>query len=136
MSFDRSRVDTLTTETFVMASGPGGQNVNKVATAVLLRFDLTEAPFPAAVKRRIAAMAGNRLTNDGDLLIRAEGHRTREANRREARQRLLTLLTKAHIRPKRRIPTRVGKGAKRRGTDAKVRRGRTKALRGRPARDD
>ena len=123
-------------EAFVTASGPGGQNVNKVATAVQLRFALNDAGLPPRVARRAAELAGNALTKGGEILIRAETHRTREANRREARERLLALLQKAAAPQKRRRPTRPSLSAKRKRTDRKVQRGRTKAARQRPALSD
>ncbi len=112
------------------ASGPGGQNVNKVATAVRLRFDVRGSrSLPEAVKARLLGLAGSRAGRDGVLRIEARRHRTQEANRRDAEARLHGLIDSAWRPPKKRKPTRPTKAAKRRRLDEKRRRGRTKDLR-------
>jgi ribosome-associated protein len=122
---------------FVRASGPGGQNVNKVASAVQLRFDLNGSRvLSAAVKARLRLLGGRRLTADGALLLIARNHRTQEHNRREAEERLAELVRRALIAPKVRKATRVPRAAKERRLEHKARQHRTKRLRGRPAWDD
>ena len=122
---------------FVRASGPGGQNVNKVATAAQLRFDLagTQSLEPA-VKQRLRSLAGRRVTDDGALLIVARNHRTQEGNRREALERLADLVRRASVAPKPRKPTRPTRGARERRLQTKTQRRTTKQLRGRVRWDD
>lgn len=117
-------------ETFVRASGPGGQNVNKLNTAVRLRFDVRHSPsLPEAVKSRLERLAGKRLTHDGVLVITAQRHRTQERNRHDAVERLAELVRRAAVPPVPRKPTRTPAGSRRRRLDDKARRSALKRLR-------
>ena len=128
--------DSELTITFIRATGPGGQNVDKVSTAVQLRFDIAQSPsLPDEVRQRLRTLAGNLATRNGVLIITARSHRTQEANRAEARARLDELIARAQVVPKTRRPSRPTLGSKVRRLTAKSQRSSSKKLRG-PTNDD
>jgi len=126
ISIDEGELD----ESFIRASGPGGQNVNKLATAVQLRFDVRRSPsLPEDVRARLEGLAGSRLTRTGVLIITAQRHRTQERNRQDALDRLIELVRRAAIKPVPRRPTKPTKGSRERRLDSKRRRSTVKGLR-------
>ncbi len=132
IAFDPREVE----ESFVRASGPGGQNVNKVSSAVQVRLDLRRpGTLPAALRERAEALGGRRVTADGVLVITAQRHRSQDRNRQDALDRIVALLREAAIRPVVRRDTVPTKAARRRRTDAKVLRGAVKRLRATPVGD-
>lgn len=114
----------------IRSSGAGGQNVNKVSSAVHLRFDIKNSSLPDFYKQRLLGLNDQRITTDGVLVIKAQKHRTQEKNRQEALNRLRDIIVSATVIEKTRRPTRPTKGSKRKRVDKKVNRGKTKSLRG------
>jgi ribosome-associated protein len=130
---DRLAIDERSIEeSFIRASGPGGQNVNKVASAVQLRFDLAGSGLPPEVRARAARLAGARLTQEGAVLITAQRYRSQERNRADALQRLIELLRRAAEAPKPRRPTKPTAASRRKRLEAKARRSRVKSGRAAP----
>jgi ribosome-associated protein len=126
ISIDESEID----ESFVRSSGPGGQNVNKLSTAVQLRFDVRRSPsLPNDVAIRLMALAGSRMTKDGVLVLVAQNQRTQERNRAEALERLADLIRQAAVRPKPRRATRPTKASKEKRIQSKKRRSDIKSIR-------
>lgn len=136
-SYDMIQITPLTaidesdiTLDFVRSSGAGGQNVNKVSTAVQLRFDVAHSALPDDLKERLAKLAGKRLTQDGILILKAQSHRTQERNRQDAMERLAELIAQAEVRPTIRRPTRPTRASQRRRLESKRRRSEIKQARG------
>ena len=122
--------DEALSEKFLAATGPGGQNVNKVASACQLRCDIFKLGLPPHAYDKLRSLAGSRLTTGGELVITARNYRTQEANREDARRRLAELIAAAHVRQAKRRPTKPSRAAKARRVDAKKGRGAVKAGRG------
>lgn len=133
MAFDLPE-DALS-ETFLASTGPGGQNVNKVATACQLRVDVFALGLPLYAFRKLKTLAGSKMTAAGELIVTARSHRTREANRADARKRVVEMVNEAFIRQPPRIRTKVGKAAKARRVDTKKGRSTVKKNRGKVALD-
>ncbi len=132
LSIDSDEIE----ESFARSSGPGGQHVNTTDSAVMLRFDVANSPnLPDAVKRRLAAIAGSRMTREGVLVLRSEGSRSQLLNRQEVRERLVGLIREATFVPKARRPTKPSKAAKAKRVETKARVGAIKRGRARPSLD-
>ncbi len=132
ISIDESDI----TEEFVRAGGPGGQHVNKVSTAVQLRFDISGSKLPPDVKTRVKKLGGSRVTEDGVLIISARGSRRREMNRADALDRLVSLIRRATERPRPRVKTKISRTKKAKRVDEKTARGTTKRMRGKVRGED
>jgi ribosome-associated protein len=129
ISIDDSELE----ESFIASTGPGGQNVNKVATAVQLRFDVVRSPsLPDPVRLRLIALSGSRLTKDGVLVLTGRQYRTQERNRADVRARLIELVRAAAVIPKRRKPTKPTRASKEKRLEGKKKHSRLKKARGRP----
>ena len=133
MAFDLP--EHLLEETFLASTGPGGQNVNKVATACQLRVDVFGLGLAPYAYRKLKILAGSKMTAAGELIVTARSHRSREANREDARKRVIALIDQAHERQARRVKTKPSRAAKARRIDAKKGRGTVKKNRGKPSLD-
>jgi ribosome-associated protein len=131
-----ARAIRLASETFLAGSGPGGQNANKVATEVELRVNIYALRLSPPVFARLRALAGGRLAGNGDLIVTSKAHRTQDANRQDAREKLTALIEEAQVEPKRRAKTRVNRVGKTERLKVKKARGAVKAGRGRPSASD
>lgn len=131
-----ARAHALAEESFLAGSGPGGQNANKVATEVQLRVNVYKLRLPPPVFARLRQIAGSKLTSAGDLLVTAREHRTQEANRAKAREKLEKMLEEAHRQPKPRAKSRINRVGKTQRLKAKKSRGDVKAKRGKVSRND
>ena len=131
----QSRLGSATTISFITSSGPGGQNVNKVATAAQLRCDVFKLGLSPPVYSRLKELAGSRMTKEGEIVITARSFRNQEANRQDALDRLAELVAKAHIRAPKRIKTKVSRAAKAKRVDAKKGRSALKQARAKPRMD-